>query len=168
MTDRDRLARKSRKGIPLVPLATRFWAKVPSRPLMNACWPWAGSRSTNGYGQIEIDGRKRPAHRVAWELAFGPMDPALDACHSCDNPICVRPTHIFPGTPSDNAADAKRKGRLVQPWGPQPVCRNGHARTVENTIVYQSGVRECRTCMERRNRTRRWSGGRYVGLEVAL
>lgn len=48
---------------------------------------------------------------MAWELTVGPIPDGLYVCHRCDNPPCVRPDHLFLGTPSDNAIDRERKGR---------------------------------------------------------
>lgn len=153
--ERDRLGRSGVpgiKGFPRIPLEQRFWAKVIKTS--DGCWLWTGGKTGRGYGLITIDGHHRPAHRVAWELYHGhPMDPSLDACHICDTPLCVNPNHIFPATPSENALDAKRKGRLVQPWGPQPVCRNGHVRTPENTLISR-GHQECRICRKESNHRR--------------
>jgi len=52
------------------------------------------------------------AHRLAWELTYGPIPDGMLVCHHCDNPICCRPDHLFLGTPSDNMQDALRKGRF--------------------------------------------------------
>lgn len=52
------------------------------------------------------------AHRVAWELSFGPVPAGLFVCHHCDNPRCVRPDHLFVGTHDANMRDRDRKGRL--------------------------------------------------------
>lgn len=96
----------------------RFWARVNKdgpvvRPELGNCWVWTGA--TDGrYGQISKDGRRQKAHRVSWEMVNGPMPPEMDACHKCDVTRCVRPDHIFPGTPSENARDAQAKGRIPQ------------------------------------------------------
>lgn len=88
----------------------RFWSKVSVRG-PDECWPWIGS--TDGrYGSYSIAGKRIKAHRVAWELANKTAFPeGMNACHSCDNPICVNPAHIWPGTQSENLFDAYRKGR---------------------------------------------------------
>ena len=90
-----------------VPISERFWAKVEKT---DHCWLWTGVLS-RGYGQISDSPRMRQAHRVSWELAFGPIPLGLFICHACDVKNCVRPDHLFLGTAADNSSDMKRKGR---------------------------------------------------------
>jgi hypothetical protein len=91
----------------------RFWEKVDRS---GECWVWIGGRRPNGYGAFYVGRRKVGAHRVSYQLAFG-VDPGdLDVLHRCDNPPCVRPDHLWLGTPVDNALDARAKGRLPGPW----------------------------------------------------
>lgn len=86
----------------------RFWSKVNKT---DGCWLWIASRHKKGYGQFKLDGKMRKAHRVAWELTYGPIPPDKNVCHTCDNPPCVRPDHLFLGTNGDNVRDAVKKGR---------------------------------------------------------
>lgn len=78
---------------------------------MGECWGFLGFRNLSGYGQMTEGGRVVGAHRVAWELANGPIPPGLEVCHSCDNPPCCNPDHLFLGTHAENMTDAGRKGR---------------------------------------------------------
>lgn len=93
------------------PLAERFWEKVELRG-SDECWPWKGSCNEHGYGQLlGTEGRLEKASRLALMLVGA--DPAgWFVLHSCDNPPCVNPTHLFLGTQRDNMRDAAAKGRI--------------------------------------------------------
>jgi len=88
----------------------RFWARLEKS---GECWNWMGSTS-GGYGQLSYRRRPVRTHRLAWELAYGPIPAGLSVCHHCDNPRCCRPDHLFLGTPGDNARDCFLKGRSYQ------------------------------------------------------
>lgn len=76
------------------------------------CWIWKGSKFTDGYGRIHVDGKPRRLHRLIFEMATREKIPTgLLVCHTCDTPLCCNPDHLFLGTPSDNHHDAMRKGR---------------------------------------------------------
>lgn len=88
-----------------------FWAKVAIATDNGACWEWLGFRTNDGYGQMKWDRRAQKAHRVSWILANGEIPNNLWVLHSCDNPPCVNPNHLFLGTRQDNTADMDAKGR---------------------------------------------------------
>ncbi|KKL76482.1 hypothetical protein LCGC14_2044430 [marine sediment metagenome] len=81
----------------------------------NGCLEFQGFRNPKGYGRIAQGPGEKPrivnAHRVAWEAAFGPIPDGMDVLHSCDNPPCCNPEHLFLGTNDDNVADRSAKGR---------------------------------------------------------
>lgn len=87
----------------------RFWAKVDRS---GSCWEWKGARLPSGYGQFGLyRGRVMLAHRFI-DIAFnGDSDEDFLVMHTCDNPSCVRPSHLRRGTPKENMDDMRSKGR---------------------------------------------------------
>lgn len=90
-----------------------------------------GKGPGRGHGQLRINQpRSTPyTHRIAWELSRGPIPEKMLVLHSCDNPPCCRPDHLFLGTNADNTHDAIAKGRLA--------CGSRHylARVTEAQVV---------------------------------
>ena len=98
------------------PLEQRFWEKVDVRD-EDECWPWLGGTNTKGYGTVFLFVREdrrsvyNTSNRIAYELTYGPLPEGLCACHTCDNPPCCNPKHLFAGTHMDNTIDKVNKGR---------------------------------------------------------
>lgn len=91
----------------------RFWSRVDKSGGPDACWPYMGARESNGYGYPTWGekGRHALGHRLAWQLTNGEIPPRRLVCHTCDNPPCCNPAHLFLGTGSSNALDKVAKGR---------------------------------------------------------
>jgi hypothetical protein len=99
------------------PLDVRFWEKVDKRG-PDECWPWLGAKNPLGRAKIYVDGMHRSASRISWELHNSqPFPTDLDACHTCDDPGCVNPAHIWAGSAFDNLRDCAAKGRYRGPAG---------------------------------------------------
>lgn len=125
----------------------RFWPKVSKEPHPKGCWVWMGAKSRKGYGLFSLKCLSVKAHRVSFSIHNHVPPDDLSVCHSCDNPSCVNPAHLWLGTSTDNNLDAQKKGRLWrQNW---THCSHGHEFTPENTII-KHGKRNCRACASRR------------------
>ena len=111
-------------------LRKRFWAKVQKT---DGCWLWTGSKTQaiNGYGDFYVRGENYRAHRVSYLMESGPIPDGMCVCHRCDNPPCVRPSHLFLGTKGDNNRDMVSKGRSVNPLGE----RHGCAKLTEQQVL---------------------------------
>lgn len=78
----------------------------------NQCWVWKSAKRPTKSPNWWIDGKEQLVHRWSYEYFKGPIPKGLVVCHSCDNPHCVNPDHLWIGTQRDNIQDAKNKGRL--------------------------------------------------------
>lgn len=97
------------RGIGLaVPISERFWRYVRKT---DGCWLWLGTTDADGYGLSWVDGKNVRAHRLSYEMAYGPIMDDRRVLHACDTPPCVRPEHLSLGTNADNVADMMAKGR---------------------------------------------------------
>ena len=113
------------------------------------CHEWVGSLDPDGYGNCLMLGQRR-AHRVSFVLHKGPIPKGALICHTCDNPKCVNPSHLFLGNHLTNNQDRDRKGRngsyklrdrLLKH------CFRGHEFTEENTKTVMIGDRPRRYCI---------------------
>lgn len=94
----------------------RFWAyinKTPGQGPKGDCWEWQRGRRHFGHGGFWLKGHTFQAHRIAFSLCLGYDPTSLCVCHSCDNPPCCNPAHLFLDTLAGNVEDMTRKGRAA-------------------------------------------------------
>lgn len=114
--NRERLARYRQQHANLSILESvtnvdAFWSRVDMLN-QDSCWEWQGAKTDKGYGvYAPLPGVLLRAHRVAYALHNNGIDDDLFVCHTCDNPSCCNPNHLFLGTPKDNNDDKMAKGR---------------------------------------------------------
>ena len=96
--------RKNKYIKKLLPINNRFWNNILKKA---KCWEWQGLKFPSGYGRI---GQKY-AHRFSYELYYDKIPKGMCVCHTCDNPSCVNPEHLWIGTRADNNRDRVKKGR---------------------------------------------------------
>lgn len=123
----------------------------------SGCWEWIGGRFANGYARIRWHGKTVQVHRIVAHLVHGLdiNDPDVVARHHCDNPPCINPEHLAPGTHADNVQDAIARGRSPHQL-PRKTCAQGHALTADNLPMRADGRRGwCRQCNNAWQRARR-------------
>lgn len=122
-----------------------FWDRVDKKSSPTGCWLWTGAHLINprskqaSYGFWCDNARKRVlAHRFSYERLVGPIPNDLDLCHTCDNPQCVNPEHLFPGTRQANVDDCLTKKRHAHgEKSPQHILTEYEVQNVK--ILYATG-----------------------------
>jgi hypothetical protein len=106
----------------------RFWDKVQiGAP--DECWEWKGGRAREGYGHTRrIAGKSYRANRLALAFATESVPDGMSALHSCDNPPCCNPNHLRWGTPAENLADARDRGRIKRWHGERAGDKNPNVK----------------------------------------
>ncbi len=94
---------------------TDFWSRVDRSGGEDACWPWSRARTSRGYGKLFFYGKDFRAHRLAYLLTHDHLPEFV--CHSCDNPPCCNPKHLFAGNAIINSRDRAKKNRGYRPTG---------------------------------------------------
>ena len=140
----------------VVPVDVRLNSRLTRKA--NGCLEWGGFVDRKGYGQIRVGQVMVKTHRLAWELAHGPIPAGMAVLHHCDNPPCCDADKcLWLGTDADNMADRDAKGHN---WNQSVThCPAGHPYAEWNTY-HHAGKRMCRTC-------RRLADQRYKARRAA-
>ena len=117
----------------------RIWQWIDTS---SACWMWTGALQNvdSGYGVVRFNDKKHYAHRLIWSLFNGPVPDGAFICHHCDEPRCVRPSHLYAGTQKENVADMFRRGRARPARGEAIGCSKlTEADVLEMRRLYSEG-----------------------------
>lgn len=135
----------------------RFWSKV-ALPNANGCMLWLAGKSNVGYGQFSLGGAPKRAHRISYELAYGPIPQGLFLDHLCRVRHCVAPLHLEAVTPAENIRRVPDHSVFGRHKSAKTHCPHGHPYDDANTYVNTSGARVCRACRRQQQRRRpSWS-----------
>ena len=141
------------------------WLLKASKADTMECMEWTHEISTSGYGRVTKDRRTLATHRVAFEVAYGPIPAGMLVCHRCDNPKCFNPKHLFLGTDADNHRDRHAKGRDARGEGhrrsklsEQAVREIRASYSPERTkeLVSKYGVHQTTICAVAKRRAWAW------------
>ena len=113
-------------------LEERFWPKTKQ---VGDCLVWTAYTNPAGYGQLRVNHKGIRAHRVAWELTYGPIPIGMHVLHRCDNPPCVKLDHLFIGTHKDNMNDRDIKGRGNPQKG--EICHKAKLKAIDIPVIRQ-------------------------------
>lgn len=138
----------------------RFWNSVNTRG-HDECWEWNIRTTAGGYGVFRLDDRSFvKAHRMCHLICKGKIPEGMWVLHSCDNKLCVNPSHLRIGTPQDNTNDMIKRGRAPKPKignhhyskiYPEKVARgsvSGHAKLTEDGVILLRKARKNHTLKE--------------------
>ncbi len=95
------------------------------------CQEWQRPLNGGGYGSVRFEGKAWMAHRLSYTLNFGPIPYGLQVLHRCDNPKCIKPSHLFLGSQRENMADMDEKGRRYNSRGEA----SGAAKLNNDTVL---------------------------------
>jgi hypothetical protein len=128
----------------------KFWSKTASAS--TGCFVWTGAKNAGGYGIVPVARRSRLAHRVAYELAIGPIPEGLQLDHLCRVRHCVNPAHLEPVTGAENTRRGLASKINAERERSKTRCPAGHRFDTDNTYPDARGWRGCRECRNEASR----------------
>ena len=124
----------------------------------SGCWLWIGNKNYQGYGVVDVSGKKIFAHRLSYYVFSGYIKKSKCVCHRCDKVNCINPAHLFLGSQQDNLNDMRKKGRergLGYINRKKTHCLKGHPLFGKNLrLEGKAMARRCIKC-ETENHNRR-------------
>lgn len=148
----------------------KWWLNDKERFLLNSvqqpngCWVWSGTCQRDGYGSLSINSKPVRAHIFSYKTFVGEVTKDLCVLHTCDNPLCVNPDHLWLGTRAENNADRAAKKRSADSKGEKHNQAKLTADQVaairkdsrqQKTIAQQYGVSQ--SCISRIKSNNVWS-----------
>lgn len=130
----------------------------------SGCWEWNGKKTgrtpETSYGVFD----EKRAHRVMYEHFVERIPEGMQLRHKCDNPPCVNPDHLIPGTAADNSRDMVERRRH---WRhDRETCDKGHDLTLPGAITRTGPANRCTECYRDRNRKFKEQARRARGVPV--
>lgn len=121
-----------------IPAFQRALSRLIKSDEPDACWNWPGAIGSDGYGHIRDGHHIRAVHRVVFEGVNGViLSDEEHVLHSCDNPLCARPSHLKLGDHDDNMSDMskKKRNRVPRPG-------NGYTKVTREQYVEIANMAE--------------------------
>jgi hypothetical protein len=130
----------------------------------SGCWEWPTGWS-KGYATLGVGGKKKKLHRVSYETFVGEIPEGMNVLHRCDNPLCIRPEHLFLGSFADNTRDGVKKGRIRSAFTEEEVVMIREAFKGGNQTIngYARALNVTRKTIREIVRGERWAG---VGPDI--
>lgn len=104
---------------------TRDKSEFINKNTESGCWQWLGQIGWGGYGRVRSNGKSTGAHRWSYAYHVGPIPEGLDILHTCDNPSCVNPDHLVPGTHGENMKQMYARNRRTHKGKHNPNYKHG-------------------------------------------